>query len=133
MTITLEQQIELIQDRFSEYDYAVDKAVLASLRRLQAIEQQGPIGALEKNFIAVSTFERAKKDVKIPEGTKLYALPVSPAIPEGYETKYLLLAGKVRNVIQYANYLMHETRTIVDENAYILARDNLLKSLEIKP
>ena len=49
--------------------------------------------------------------------------------PISNETKYLLLAGKVRDALHLANYLMQPTANENDAAAYIEARNSVLKSL----
>lgn len=56
MTITLEQQIEeavRLSNCNDEPSIEYLDSILASLRRLQAIDQQESVGAVEKNSIAM--------------------------------------------------------------------------------
>lgn len=84
ITITLEQQIILTEGRISvrkqhDSDLPLDDSILSSLRRLQAIEQQEPVGVFQYESWRIAFTYKS-----VPDGAKLYAIPVSPAIPEGF-------------------------------------------------
>lgn len=92
MSITLEQQIEeavRLSNCNDEPSIEYLDSILASLRRLQAIEQQEPVSW---QFYQNSQWSHGSEYHNHRENTEqggipvrdLYALPVSPAIPEGY-------------------------------------------------
>ncbi|MGL4517341.1 MAG: hypothetical protein ACRCUH_11710 [Shewanella sp.] len=119
-----------------------DSKVASELRRLAAIEQkylaimaQEPFGKITYgidsdnwpvNIEFIASHSSGADWFNLPSGSKLYTLPVSPAINE---TKYLLLSGKVRDALHLANYLMQPTANENDAAAYIEARNSVLKSL----
>jgi len=85
---TLEQQIEFIELLIPTYEatHGVidnDKAILASLKRLQAIDAQEAVGVYTGEGLSSVAW---RDDVTVGElmGKKLYALPPLPAIPEGF-------------------------------------------------
>ena len=96
--ITLEHQIEIVSETInsnftSQIPCQSTLAILASLRRLQAIEAQEPFGEVSydkdsdnwpTNLQFVATHSSNADWINLPSGSKLYALPIAPQIPEGY-------------------------------------------------
>lgn len=86
--ITLQKQIERLEVYVKHNGGEDNKALLASLRRLQAIEAQEPVGWQFYQNDQWSHGSEHNNHRKNTEGggfpvRNLYALPVSPKIPEG--------------------------------------------------
>jgi len=92
MIITLSQQIERAKLELADHGGKYEQAILASLKRLQAIEQQNEIVGWQFQDDDDGGWHFGSEHHKHRENTvkggykirDVYALQVSPAIPEGY-------------------------------------------------
>lgn len=131
--VTLAQQIEAQEQAVRTIDTRrvnMAESILASLRRLQAIEAQKPFGMVTykvdsdnwpSDIQFTATHSSGADWDNLVSGAKLYALPIPPTAPEGYAlvpiepTRKILDAGIERWEAGYGYTAMYEAMIAVSE------------------